>query len=73
LALIPGLQEIERYIAPSTERAQERQALNVASFFTGAPVTTVGERQINAELLRRRFEEADRRRREQAIFRGGFE
>jgi DNA repair exonuclease SbcCD ATPase subunit len=70
LSLIPGLQEVERYLLPSTERSEERQGLNVFNFLTGAPITTVGERQINAEKLRRQFEEQDRRSREEAIRRG---
>lgn len=70
LSLIPGLQEIDRYLLPSTERAQERQGLNIFNFLTGAPITTVGERQIEAEKLRRRFAEEDARNREEAIRRG---
>ena len=65
--IIPGLSELERYIAPSTERSSERQGQNIFSFLTGAPVTRVTERQINAERLRREFQGKDDKAKQKAL------
>lgn len=48
-ALIPGMQEYNRFIDPNTESAKQKQGQNLLSFFTGAPITKVTESQIKSE------------------------
>jgi hypothetical protein len=65
--LIPGLAEVERLVAPSTERGAERQGQNIFSFLTGAPVTQVSDRQIDAERLRQEFAKREQERKRNAL------
>ena len=52
MQLIPGLQEAERLVAPSTKQYQEKLGMSRLGFLTGAPVSKATPSQILAEKLR---------------------
>jgi hypothetical protein len=69
-ALVPGLQEINRYITPNTESKKDKQGMNLLAFLTGAPATKVTESQIEAERNRVKREKAKQIAKKKAIARG---
>jgi hypothetical protein len=52
MQLVPGLQEAERLIAPSTKQYQEKLGMSRLAFLTGAPVSKATPSQILAERMR---------------------
>jgi hypothetical protein len=69
-ALVPGLQEINRYITPNTESKKDKQNMNLLSFLTGLPATKVTASQIEAESNRVKREKAKQIAKKKAIARG---
>ena len=69
-ALVPGLQEINRYITPNTESKKDKQGMNLLAFLTGAPATKVTESQIEAERNRVKREKAKQIAKKKSIARG---
>ena len=65
--LVPGVQEFNRFIAPNTESAKQKQGQNLLSFFTGAPFTKVTESQIQAEKSRVSREKAKKEAKRKAL------
>jgi hypothetical protein len=69
-SLVPGLQEINRYLTPNTESKKDKQNMNLLSFLTGLPATKVTESQIEAERNRVKREKAKQIAKKKAIARG---
>jgi hypothetical protein len=70
MQLIPGLQELERLVAPGQDYYKEKQGMSLLNFLTGAPVTKVSQSAKQSEQDRARRELAKRRATQRAVERG---
>ena len=70
MQLLPGLQELERLVAPGQDYYKEKQGMSWLNFMTGAPVTkvTASARQSEQERAKREF--AKRRATQKAVDKG---
>ena len=70
MQLIPGLQELERLVAPGQEYYKEKQGMSWLNFLTGAPITRVSQSARQSEQERAKREYAKRRATQKAVERG---
>lgn len=70
MQLIPGLQELERLVAPGQKYYQDKQGMSLLNFLTGAPVTKVTASAKQSEQDRAKRELAKRKATQKAVNKG---
>lgn len=70
MQLIPGLQELERLVAPGQENYKEKQGISILNFMTGAPIAKVTQSARDSERERMKRELAARRAKKKAVNKG---
>jgi hypothetical protein len=73
MQLIPGLQELERLVAPGQENYKDKQGMSLLNFLTGAPVAKVTQSARDSERERMKRELAKRKATKKAVNKGARE